>query len=248
MKKIIITTWMCLSVLVMAVGGTMAAYRDTSELTGITAKQYLGGEAIAGATLQILDEEGNLVKEWISEKKEFVIEAELLAGATYTLHEAKAPDGYLPAEDITFTVSEDGEWTSVEMQDAPTEIHIAKKDKATEYALAGATLQVLDPKGKVIDEWVTDEKPHEIVGLLKAGITYRIHEAEAPFGYEKSADMEFIVPEHEGPAEYVFYNVKGKDPEVPQTGDKISIILLGVGACMALGGAMVVVMLKKKSE
>lgn len=60
------------------------------------------GNYLAGAHLQILDSEGLLVEEWISENDSFAI---LLPAGTYTLHEVSAPEGYLKAEDYTFTVT-----------------------------------------------------------------------------------------------------------------------------------------------
>ena len=59
------------------------------------------GNYLPGAVLQILDSDGYLVAEWTSENDSFSI---LLPDGTYTLHEVSAPDGYIKAEDKTFTV------------------------------------------------------------------------------------------------------------------------------------------------
>lgn len=56
--------------------------------------------------------------------------------------------------------------------------------------LAGAKLQILDPNGKLIDEWVSDGKAHEIE--LTDG-TYTLHEVEAPEGYDLAEDQEIPV-------------------------------------------------------
>lgn len=56
--------------------------------------------------------------------------------------------------------------------------------------LEGAKLQILNSEGKVIDEWVSDGKAHEIE--LPDG-TYTLHEVEAPEGYDLAEDQEIIV-------------------------------------------------------
>ncbi len=65
------------------------------------------GEFIAGALLQILNSDGLVVHEWTSSDDEME-EVELQTGS-YVLHEVSAPSGYGVADDIAFTVSEDGQ-------------------------------------------------------------------------------------------------------------------------------------------
>ena len=87
-------------------GTTKAAEetRDENEphkVSVITVKVDGEGVALVGATLQILDSEGNVVDEWISDGKEHI---SMLPEGTYTLHEAGTPAGYTTSEDKTFTV------------------------------------------------------------------------------------------------------------------------------------------------
>lgn len=56
--------------------------------------------------------------------------------------------------------------------------------------LIGATLQIIDKDGQVIDTWVTDGNKHET--LLPDG-TYILHEKEAPEGYDLAEDQEINV-------------------------------------------------------
>ena len=65
-------------------------------------------KAIYGATLQIIDSEGNIIKEWMVSKNEINPSIIKLAIGTYTLHEVKAPEGYELADDIEFVVNDDG--------------------------------------------------------------------------------------------------------------------------------------------
>ena len=67
----------------------------------ITTKVDENGNPLAGATLQILDSEGNVVDEWISNGTEHTSFA---PEGNYTLHEVSAPEGYKLAEDQTFSV------------------------------------------------------------------------------------------------------------------------------------------------
>ena len=67
----------------------------------------LPGRSFRGAKLQVIDADGNVVDEWISTTEPHMITAILTAGASYTLKEITAPDGYEIAEEVTFTVNED---------------------------------------------------------------------------------------------------------------------------------------------
>ncbi|WP_448669180.1 thioester-forming surface-anchored protein [Parvimonas sp. G1425] len=75
----------------------------------VFSKVNIAGKEIAGAKIQIKDEQGQLVKEWIS--KENQSETFKLKAGTYTFHEEAAPNGYLKVTDITFEVDEQGKVT-----------------------------------------------------------------------------------------------------------------------------------------
>ena len=95
----------------------------TNKVTGIAsfAKVDEQGEALPGATLQLLDQDGTLVEEWTTTEEPHVV-AGLTPGATYVLHEAAAPEGYALASDITFTVTTTGEMIELSMVDAQTPV------------------------------------------------------------------------------------------------------------------------------
>ena len=63
------------------------------------------GKPLAGAKLQLQDNDGNIVDEWISSEAAHVV-YRLAAGQTYTLIETKAPEKYKKAEPLMFTVLE----------------------------------------------------------------------------------------------------------------------------------------------
>lgn len=59
---------------------------------------------LEGAEFQILDMEGTVVDTWISGQKPHMLSGVLTAGTGYLLRETKAPYGYEPMEDVSFTV------------------------------------------------------------------------------------------------------------------------------------------------
>ena len=64
-------------------------------------------KVLEGAEIQILDENGTVVRNWISETVSQEIKG-LKAGVKYTLHENLAPTGYDLAADTVFVIGEDG--------------------------------------------------------------------------------------------------------------------------------------------
>ena len=152
-------------------------------------------EEIPGATLRVLDKDGNVVDEWVSEDTPHYMEAVLVAGETYTLEETLVPDnsGYVPANSIRFTVEDDGKVQHVFMQDDYTKVQISKTDIATGKEISGAKLKITDTDGKTIAEWVTDGTPHYMERIPMG--TYTLTETMAPAeqGYVRAESVTFEV-------------------------------------------------------
>lgn len=152
-------------------------------------------EEIPGATLRVLDKNGNVVDEWVSENTPHYIEAVLVAGETYTLEETLVPDnsGYVPANAVQFTVEDDGEVQHVFMQDDYTKVQISKTDIATGKEISGAKLKITDADGKIVAEWVTDGAPHYMERIPMG--TYTLTETMAPTeqGYVRAESVTFEV-------------------------------------------------------
>jgi len=83
----------------------------------ISKQDMTTGKELPGAKLQLFDESGKLIEEWVSTDTPHLIER--LPAGKYRLHEETAPDGYTVAEDVEFTVEETGEIQKVVMKDAP---------------------------------------------------------------------------------------------------------------------------------
>ena len=74
----------------------------------ISKKDITNSKELAGASLELRNEKGELIYAWISTDEPFIIKDGLEAGK-YTLTEILAPEGYeLNKESVTFTVNADG--------------------------------------------------------------------------------------------------------------------------------------------
>lgn len=82
-----------------------------------TKTDITNGSELTGATLTVLDKNGNVVDTWTSDAREAHVIKRLVVGETYTLREEYAPYGYLKATDIQFTVKDTGEVQHVNMKD-----------------------------------------------------------------------------------------------------------------------------------
>ncbi|MDD6435381.1 MAG: SpaA isopeptide-forming pilin-related protein, partial [Clostridiales bacterium] len=149
------------------------------------------GEELPGATLTVTDETGNKVDEWVSEETPHII-TNLVVGKKYTLTETIPADGYSTAESVEFTVADTSEIQKIEMKDDITRIEISKKDLTTGEELPGATLTVTDENGNKVDEWVSEETPHNITNLV-VGKKYTLTETIPADGYSTAESVEFTV-------------------------------------------------------
>ena len=73
-------------------------------------------------------------------------------------------------------------------------VKVSKTDVANGKELEGAKIQIIDKDGKVVAEWTSTKKAHEVTGL-KTGETYTLHEEVAPDGYTIAADTKFTIDE-----------------------------------------------------
>ena len=161
-------------------------------ITEVTKVDLTGGQEIEGAKMQILDQDGKVVEEWVSKKEPHVVYA--LEPGEYVLHEEQAPteQGYVRAEDVKFVVEETGDVQKVKMEDDHTKVSISKTDITDGKEIEGAKLQILDQDGEVVESWTTGEE--HLIEYLPVG-TYTLHEEAAVDGYIVANDVEFTVEE-----------------------------------------------------
>ena len=136
----------------------------------------------------------------------------------YIVREIEAPTGYiLSDESYPVTISEDGEVIEIKAVNKSTKVRISKQDITTGEELPGATIQIIDKDGNVVDEWVSTTEPHFIEAELTAGEKYTLHEAAAPDGYVIANDVEFTINSDGTVTEVVMYDEHTPDLEIPPT-------------------------------
>lgn len=148
-----------------------------------------GDKELKGAKLSVLDSENNVIDEWTSTDKTHKIEG-LTIGKEYTLKEEIAPEGYVIATSIKFTINASNEIQKVNMKDKI--VVVTKTDMTNGNELEGAEMEVTDEDGNVLDNWISTKEPHQVKGL-EEGKTYILKETTAPYGYEITEEIKFIV-------------------------------------------------------
>ena len=165
------------------------AYIMKDKQVSVTKTDITGTQEVPGATLTVKDEDGNTVDTWVSGDKEHYVSG-LEEGKTYTLIEETAPEGYVRAEEITFTVTNEKVDQEVNMFDA--QVKVTKTDALTGDAVKGAEFTVFDKDGNIVDKWITDGTAHAVSGL-DAGKEYIIKETKTPEGYMTAPDRTLVV-------------------------------------------------------
>ena len=155
----------------------------------VTKTDITGTQEVPGATLTVKDEDGNTVDTWVSGDKEHYVSG-LEEGKTYTLIEETAPEGYVRADEITFTVTKEKVDQEVNMFDA--QVKVTKTDALTGNAVKGAEFTVFDKDGNIVDKWTTDGTAHAVSGL-DAGCEYILKETKTPEGYMTAPDRTLVV-------------------------------------------------------
>ena len=234
----------------------------------ISKKDITDSSEVPGAKLIILDKDGKKVESWTSKDKPHMVEK--LPVGEYTLREEQAPDGYLIAEDVKFTVKDTGKVQKVKMKDAHPygKLVIKKTDSTSKAALSGAEFELREKEsGKVVEKLVTDKTGTATSskipiatyknGKVEKTVEYILVETKAPNGYELSSKKEEIRFEYKDGKTKVIEIVKeikntkspsGSTPtgNSPKTGDSTNIwlpILLAVLSACGIGG---VIWYKKK--
>ena len=166
-------------------------FEDEPTVFEFTKTSLIDGKEVEGAKLQVTDESGKVVDEWVSGKEPHIIK-ELTVGKEYTMTEVLPADGYATAESITFTVEDTAEVQKIEMKDDVTKVEITKTDLTDGKELPGAKLKVTDSEGKVVDEWTSGKEPHRIEKLV-VGKEYVLTETLPADGYVIAESITFTV-------------------------------------------------------
>ena len=236
--------------------------KDDHTKVEITKTDITGEQEIEGAKLQVLDEEGNIIEEWTSTKEPYRIEY-LQPGKTYVLHEEAAPEGFLIAEDVEFTVEETGEIQKVSMKDEVPmgQLVIKKTDAEDQTPLANVEFELKNKETEeVVGKLTTDKDGVATSELLPiatykdgkpvAPITYALSETKPLDGYEKSTETYEVTFSYVDAKTKVIEMVKEiqnrKIPQTPEkteevkTGDQTMLLLpIGIAVVAILGISIV---------
>lgn len=167
-------------------------------------KATVSGDEVTGALMQIIDQDGNVVDEWISEGKVHYSTG-LVEGKKYTLHEDLAPTGLNLANDIEFEVSYEKENQQVEMIDTINEV--SKVDEKGNL-LKGAEMTVTSNKTKnIIDKWISGQHIFDVTDEMKAQLKEN-GKAEGTYMDEEDSTVQYSIAKNKGKDDYTVKFVK----------------------------------------
>lgn len=226
-------------------------------------KRDVYGNELEGAEMVLENADGETVDKWTSDGTNHIVSK--LGAGEYVLKEIAAPDGYVIANDIRFTVDVYGNVTVenveatvtsengnplVVMVDDTTKVKISKRDITTDKELPGATLQIIDEDGNVVEEWVSADEAHLVEGKLIAGKEYTLRETIAPDGYEIANEIRFTVNEDGSVTEVFMYDELTPKTTTPYTGDNHSnfAAFAMLGAASVILAALIITKKGKRHE
>ena len=232
-------------------GDVIEITAENKPITVEISKRDIYGNELVGAEMVLENADGETVDKWTSDDTNHVVSK--LGAGEYVLKEIAAPDGYVIATDIKFSIDvygnvtvenvdstavSDNGYPLIVMVDDTTKVRISKRDITTGEELPGATLQIIDENGNVVEEWVSADEAHFIEGKLIAGKEYTLRETIAPDGYEIANEIKFTVNADGSVTEVVMYDELTPKTTTPYTGDNHSDF-----AAFALMGASLIIFL-----
>ena len=111
--------------------------RDEYSKAEFSKKDKDTGKALKGARLQVLDRDGKVLDEWVTDGAAHTLE-KLPVNEELTLHEVSAPEGYETASDVKFTLKDTAEVQKVEMLDARAKTVAATMPKTGDDQIVAA--------------------------------------------------------------------------------------------------------------
>lgn len=196
-----------------------AVKRGSVELLKVNSEDST--EVLADAEFSLYKKDGTLIAENLKTDFRGVLKYEHLRFGDYYFQETKAPEGYHlnPDAKYEFTINDESVEipAGVSAVNVPTKVAVSKQDSETKEPLADARLQILKVEANgaetLIEQWTSDGKDHVITGKLAVGQEYILREIEAPFGYEKAADIRFTVNADEEIQNITMLDVASDDDE-----------------------------------
>ena len=227
---------------------------ETPIIVEVSKTDITTGKELKGATLEVIDSDGEVYASWVTDGKPHQLEA--IPAGDYTLKETASPYGYLIANEVEFTVEETGEIQKVAMSDERVKgaVEIYKTDSKTKSPIKGVEFELRNKDGKVLAKLITDKKGYAKTDLLDIGtydeegnfekdIPYYVVETKAAKGYViDTTPHEVLLQYDDSAVENVVYTLKLKNkpekPKLPQTGGDYKPWLFGVAGGFLIGAGI----------
>ena len=212
------------------------------KMVEVVKTDFVTGEELEGAELQVVDENGNIIDEWISTKEPHIVRG-LEENKKYKLIEKTTPYGYEIAEEIIFTVTQDKETQKIEMKDMPilTDVQLIKIDAETKERICDDFVFGIykdENCTELIEEVKSDKETATITFKDLRYNTFYIKEISSPDNYNLSDGVikleindkgvfvnDIQLPKEEN--EIYSFEFENTKIETPNTGDN-SIIKLWI--------------------
>lgn len=189
---------------------------DGTKQFGFKKADAVTGKSIAGVEMSITSEDDPDFEEitWVTDGNvKYIPMNSFVNNKTYILTETKTIAGYTYAASKTFKyvlgtggkadqIYVDGKRVNtmtIVMKDAPIEISVDKFVTGTSTPLEGASMQVTDDAGNVLDSWVSDGTTHRLnasqiqVSETPGEYVYTLWETEAPEFYAIAQPIDFYI-------------------------------------------------------
>lgn len=227
---------------------------ETPIIVEVSKTDITTGKELKGATLEVIDSDGEVYASWVTDGKPHQLEA--IPAGDYTLKETASPYGYLIANEVEFTVEETGEIQKVAMSDERVKgaVEIYKTDSKTKSPIKGVEFELRNKDGKVLAKLITDKKGYAKTALLDIGtydeegnfekdIPYYVVETKAAKGYViDTTPHEVLLQYDDSAVENVVYTLKLKNkpekPKLPQTGGGYKPWMFGVAGGFLIGAGI----------
>lgn len=197
------------------------------------------GQYLAGVEFSLINADTGVNVETVTsnEKGEFILTR--FDYGNWIIREIKAPEGFIPMEDISLHVDES--WTEPAVftcVNIPDHYAFLKTD-SDGHPLAGVKFALEDAKGNVLRELVSGEDGVVRVTDLERG-DYVIREIEALEGFQKSEEtLRFTIDESYVVPDEMPRFINYKEGGVIQTGFEMTMTpMMWAGAAMALAGVL----------
>lgn len=173
---------------------------DEDGTTGLSGAEFnlIAKEDIKNADGKVIVKANTVLKKYTSDADgNIMIDLDLPLNTDFALKEVKAPVGYvLDQTEILFNTDYQGQDVdtikiSKTKENKPIKVEISKTDITTGEELPGATLQIKNEANKVIEEWVSTDKPHTFEKLPVGN--YILSEKLPAAGYITAKDIPFEV-------------------------------------------------------